>query len=129
VNPRFQADNDLRSVIRTGVLRREPAIDFQSAGEAQLHGVSDPDVLRLATEQHRILISHGSEFHAGHFRDYLRVGNHSPVVLILPQEARVADAIESIVLIWIASEAEEWIDRIDWLPDESVHLFARRVTF
>jgi len=29
VKPRFQADNDLRSSIRTGVLRHEPSIDFQ----------------------------------------------------------------------------------------------------
>ena len=52
---RFQADNDLRSSIRIGVVRREPAIDFQSAQSARLDGVPDGEVLLLAAEQGRIL--------------------------------------------------------------------------
>jgi hypothetical protein len=58
VRPRFQADNDLRSAIRTGVIRREPSIDFQSARSARLDGLPDLEVLRLAAHEGRILISH-----------------------------------------------------------------------
>jgi len=47
VKSRFQADNDLRSSSRTGVLRRESSIDFQSAGAAKLDGVGDLEVPRL----------------------------------------------------------------------------------
>jgi hypothetical protein len=57
LKPRFQADNDLRNSIRTGVLRHEPSIDFQSALAAGLDGRPDPEVLRLAMKQDRILIS------------------------------------------------------------------------
>ena len=116
MKPRFQADNDLRSSIRTGVLRREPSIDFQSAYIAGLDGIPDPDVLRLAMAQSRILISHDENSMPGHFRDFLKGGNRSPGVLIVPQGAPVGRVIESILLVWIASEAEEWIDRIAWLP-------------
>jgi hypothetical protein len=48
VKPRLQADNDLRNSIRTGVLRREPAIDFQSALAARLDDIPDPEVLSKA---------------------------------------------------------------------------------
>ena len=41
MKPRFQADNDLRSAIRTGVLRREPAIDFQSACAARFRDLDE----------------------------------------------------------------------------------------
>jgi hypothetical protein len=58
VKPRFQADNDLRSSIRTGVLRREPSLDFQSALAAGFDGIPDPEVLRRAMTESRILISH-----------------------------------------------------------------------
>jgi hypothetical protein len=44
VKPRFQADNDLRSSIRIGVLRHEPSVDFQSALLARLDGIPDPEV-------------------------------------------------------------------------------------
>ena len=58
MKPRFQADNDLRSSIRTGVLRSEPSIDFQSALAARLDGMPDSEVPRLAMLQSRILVSH-----------------------------------------------------------------------
>jgi hypothetical protein len=36
---RFQADSDLNEDIVTGVIRREPRIDFQTANEASLRGL------------------------------------------------------------------------------------------
>jgi hypothetical protein len=116
VKARFQADNDLRSSIRTGVVRREPAIDFQSAHRAQLDGVPDDEVLRLAAGQGRILVSHDQNSMPGHFGDFLAAGNRSPGVFLAPQDAGTGPVIESIVLLWIASEAEEWRDTIAWLP-------------
>jgi hypothetical protein len=72
VKPRFQADNDLRSSIRTGALRREPSIDFQSARTAALDGLPDPEVLRIASGQGRIVISHDENSMPGPFRDFLQ---------------------------------------------------------
>jgi hypothetical protein len=54
---RFLADANLHGAIVTGCLRREPAIDFLSANEAKLEGVSDTEVLALATHQNRILVT------------------------------------------------------------------------
>jgi hypothetical protein len=116
VNARFQADNDLRASIRTGVLRREPAIDFQSAHAASLDGIADPVVLRLTAAQGRILVSHDENSMPAHFKDFLRGGSRSPGVLMVPQNAPAGRVIESILLIWIASEAGEWTNRITWLP-------------
>ena len=116
MKPKFQADNDLRNSIRTGVLRHEPSIDFQSAVAARLDGIPDPEVLRFAMVQGRILISHDENSMPGHFTDFLDGGNRSPGVLIVPQGAPVGRVIESILLVRIASEAAEWVDRIVWLP-------------
>jgi hypothetical protein len=117
VKPRFQADNDLRSSIRVGALRREPSLDFASAAATQLDGVPDLDVLRSASDRGRILISHDGNSMPGHFAAFLNVGNHSPGVLMVPhQGAPVGGVIESIFLIRVASDAAEWIDRIAWLP-------------
>jgi hypothetical protein len=116
VKPRFQADNDLRSSIRTGVLRHEPSIDFQSAHAAKLDSVPDAEVLRLAMVQDRILISHDENSMPAHFGAFLAGGNRSPGVLLVPQVAPVGRVIESILLVWIASDAAEWINRIAWLP-------------
>jgi hypothetical protein len=57
VKLRFQADADLNEDIVKGVLRREPRIDFQTATSAGLRGLSDLEVLALAAEEGRILVS------------------------------------------------------------------------
>ena len=116
MKPRFQADNDLRSAIRSGVIRREPSVDFRSARDAFLDGVSDLDVLRLAMEQSRMLVSHDENSMRAHFREFLQSGNESPGLLLVPQGSSTGLVIESILLIWIASEASEWINRLTWLP-------------
>jgi Domain of unknown function (DUF5615) len=54
---RFQADADLNFLIVRKLLRREPDIDFQSATQACLTGLSDPEVLALAARGGRILVS------------------------------------------------------------------------
>ncbi len=58
MNVRYQADADLNHAIVTGVLRRESAVDFQSAFVAGLEGVKDSDVLVIAAQQQRVLVSH-----------------------------------------------------------------------
>jgi hypothetical protein len=70
----------------------------------------------LPRNRARILVSHDENSMPAHFRDFLAAGNQSPGVLMAPQEAGTGPVIESIVLLWIASEAEEWRDRIVWLP-------------
>jgi Domain of unknown function (DUF5615) len=55
---RFQADNDLKRIIVTATLRREPSIDFQTAQAAGLDRLDDELVLQRAAEQGRILVSH-----------------------------------------------------------------------
>lgn len=55
---RFQADADLNEDIVKGVLRREPGIDFRTAILAGLRGLGDLEVLTLAAEEGRILVSH-----------------------------------------------------------------------
>ena len=42
---RFQTDADLRQAIVTGAIRRQPNLDFQTANEAGLEGIKDPEVL------------------------------------------------------------------------------------
>ncbi len=113
---RFQADNDLRNSIRLGVLRREPSIKFASAREAELDHVSDPDVLLFCAQRNRLLVSHDENSMPSHFNAFVAAGHHSPGVLIVPQHVPTREVIDSLLLLWLASEAGEWGDRIAWLP-------------
>jgi hypothetical protein len=51
----------------------------------------------------------------GHFARY--VGRaRSPGLILLREATPIATAIEELVLIWAASDAEEWINRLMWIP-------------
>jgi predicted nuclease of predicted toxin-antitoxin system len=115
VRIRFQADADLSEDIVSGLLRRESGIDFQTAGEAGLRGLSDAEVLALAAREGRIVVSHDRKTMPGYFAEFLRTDS-SPGLFIVSQKTDLATVIEGLVLVWAASEAEEWVDRLVTIP-------------
>lgn len=112
---RYQADADLNQVIVTGVLRREPAIDFQTAFAAGLEGVKDSEVLALAAQQGRILISHDRKTMPLEFATFI-TSNQGSGVIIVSRKLPIEAVIEELLLIWAASSTEEWVNRIAKLP-------------
>jgi hypothetical protein len=112
---RFQADADFNAEIIAGVLRREPSIDFQTADEAELRRLPDPEVLTLAAQESRILITHDRRTMPKHFADFI-LHHSSPGVFIIAQTVSVRVAIEELLLIWTASESEQWRNLIVELP-------------
>jgi hypothetical protein len=113
---RFLADASLRGPIVHGCRRQEPAMDFLSANEADLAGVPDPDVLAIAAEQDRILVSHDYRTMLQHFADFLQARGSSPGLIVVPQYMPIGKVVEELVLIWGASDAEEWRNRIVTIP-------------
>lgn len=112
---RYQADADLNQVIVRGILRREPTIDFQTAFAAGLEGVNDPEVLTIAAQQGRILVSHDRKTMPSEFAAFI-TSNQSSGVIIVSRKLSVEVVIEELLLIWSASTAGEWINRIAKLP-------------
>ncbi len=112
---KFQADADLNQHIVRAVLRREPTIDFQTATLANLEGVPDPEVLQIAANEERMLVSHDQTTMPTHFAEFIS-SQTSPGLIIVPKHLSIAIAVENLVLIWAASEAEEWVNRIRYIP-------------
>ena len=113
---RLLADASLRHAIVTGCVRREPAIDFLSAHAAKLQGISDRDVLEIAAAQGRILVTQDFRTMPKHFAEFLAGGRSSPGVFLVKQRTPLAQVIEELVLVWTASEPEDWTNRILEIP-------------
>ena len=113
---RFLADASLHDAIVTGCLRREPTIDFLSAHEARLEGVPDPNVLAFATKENRILVTSDLRTMPRHFGDFLEANGQCAGVFLVKQTAPLADVIDALVLIWSASDADEWRNRVVEIP-------------
>jgi hypothetical protein len=112
---RFQADADFNQNIVRAVRRRDSTIDFQTAHDARLHGVDDERVLARAAEEGRLVVSHDYRTMPHHFATFVTTRT-SAGVLIVSQALSLSDVVADLLLIWEASEAEEWINRFDTLP-------------
>lgn len=91
---RFQADADLDPEIQRGLRRREPAIDFRAAAGVIPEGTPDPEVLRIAAEAGRVLISRDVTTMPDHFEKFVS-SNSSPGLLLIPSRRSIRAVIES----------------------------------
>ena len=112
---RFQADADFNQNIVRAVRRHAPAVEFQSAHEAGLHGLDDQAVLAQAAREGRLLVSHDRRTMPRHFANFTATRTSAGLILI-SQNLPIMRAVEDLILIWEAFEAEEWINRLDSLP-------------
>lgn len=90
-------------------------LTFQTAEEAGLTGLDDSAVLAIAAGEGRLLVSHDRQTMPWHFAQFIQQQT-SPGVLIVSQHLPVSQAAEELLLIWFATEAEEWINQICTLP-------------
>ena len=112
---RYQADADLNQAIVTGILRREPTIAFQTAFAAGLEDVKDLEVLGIAAQQGRILVSHDRKMMPAAFAEFIN-SRQSSGVIIVSRRLPIDVVIEELLLLWVASAAKEWVNRIAKLP-------------
>jgi hypothetical protein len=112
---RFQADADVDPDIWKGLLRREPSIDFRPAAGTIPDGTLDPEVLRIAADDDRVLVSGDLRTMSAHFRDFV-ASRESPGVLLIPSSRSIGAVIEGILFIWLNWTPEDLRNRVSWLP-------------
>jgi uncharacterized protein (DUF433 family) len=98
---------DERELDRLRSLGRARNPDFQTAGEAELAAKSDLEVLRIAAAGGRILVTHDWRTMPPVFEEFT-TKQQSSGVLIVPQRLAVGRAIEKLLLVWAAADAEDW---------------------
>jgi predicted nuclease of predicted toxin-antitoxin system len=111
VKARFLADVNFKQHIIDGVVRQVPEIDFQAAHDANLHGLPDAQVLAVAAREGRVLVTQDQRTMPAHFGEFIKTHN-SPGVVIVSQKMATRRAIEGLILIWMASDADEYVNSI-----------------
>lgn len=109
---RYQADNDVDQRIIDAVTRLVPEIEFKTSPEAGFHsGTPDPDILRIAAEEDRVLISHDLKTMPQHFGEFIKQ-SESPGVVIIRQEVAIRDAALWLQFFWEAGAPEDFKNTI-----------------
>jgi hypothetical protein len=111
----FQADADLDPDIGRGLRRREPSIDFRHSAEVIPEGTPDDEVLRVAAEAGRVLVTRDVRTMLVHFRKFV-VERVSPGVLLIPSSRSTGAAIEGLLKVWLTWTPEDLRNQVRWLP-------------
>lgn len=115
---RFLLDEDISPRMRAAILRREPQIDILRVGDEAAPPLKtlDYQILIHLEEHRRLLITLNRASMPNHVADHLSAGRHHWGVLRVRPRTSMSVLVEDVVLIWEASEAEDWVDQFDWLP-------------
>jgi hypothetical protein len=114
--PRFLADHDLNEHIVTGVLRQEPVIDFLRVRDLGMSTRPDSEILAYAAIEGLLVVSHDVNTMPAAAFARLSAGDSLTGLFMVPQLSPIAPIIDSLVMIWAASELEEWKDQVIFLP-------------
>jgi len=109
---RYQADNDLDQRIIDAVMRLLPESQFKTAPEAGFHtGTSDSEILRIAADDDRVLVSHDLKTLPWHFGEFIEQ-SISPGVIIIRQEVTIRDAALWLQFFLEAGSRDDFLNTI-----------------
>jgi len=114
--PRFLADHDLNEHLVTGVVRLHPEIEFVRVRDVGLADASDLDVLGYASRMSLCVVSHDVNTMTAAVAATIGSGGSFPGLFMVRQTTPVRVAIESLVLVWSASDQDEWRNQVVFLP-------------
>jgi len=111
-------DEHLGRVIQRQLRRRDAQIEILLIGDptASARGMLDPDLLIWLEATGYILVTNDESTIPGHLIDHYNQGRHVPGILWIRDGASLGQIIEALFMIWDASEAEEYVDRLLHIP-------------
>jgi len=79
-------------------------------------GTPDPEILLWSEDYGFSLVTNNRESMPIHLREHLAAGRHAPGIFTLNRSMTMLETIDELLLIWRASEAEEYVDQLLYLP-------------
>lgn len=115
---RFLLDENLSPRLKVALLRLNPAIDVRRVGDpdAPPLGTPDPDVLHHLDLFQRILVTDNRKSMPEHLEAHWASGGHIWGLFWVRSKIPIGQLAQELLLVWETTEAEEWIDRLDWIP-------------
>ena len=118
MKPRFLLNENVDLVVQRQLRRRELHLEVLAVGDSDAPPLraSDTAILTWIEQNNYILVSWDKRTLPGHLADHFDTGGHVPGVLLIRRGTSLGQIIETLYLVWVASEAEEYYDRLDYIP-------------
>ncbi|HZP84151.1 MAG TPA: DUF5615 family PIN-like protein [Chthonomonadaceae bacterium] len=111
---RLYMDENVRGAVTRGLLLR--GIDVITAQEDGYDSTPDPLVLDRATELGRVLFTHDDDLLKEAHRRLAEGISFAGIIYVHQNNSTVGQCVDDLELIAQYSEAEEYADRIQFLP-------------
>lgn len=115
---RFLLDENISPRIRVAIQRHHPHIDVLRVGDegAPPFATLDPDILLYLEQTQRLLVTKNRASMPGHVAAHLaNNGKHWGIFRVRPNTS-VRSILQTLALVAEASQAEEWINQMWWIP-------------
>ena len=115
----FLVDEHVPTALINAVIGDEPSIVIMRVGQPGMppKRTPDPQLLEFAEANRMAIFTFDRSTMAVHADAHVGAGRHTFGVFIWTNKmVGVKAAAEELVLLWSASEAEEWIDQVVYLP-------------
>jgi len=116
MRPRFLADHNLNELIIDWLFRDEPAAEFVRVREVGLAQASDDQILAYAADASMIVVTNDVNTMIGFATERMGSGQSFAGLIVVRRRQPLRKVVESLQLIWAATEAEEWPGRIEFIP-------------
>mgnify|MGYP001560347457 CR=1 FL=1 len=115
---RYLLDEHVDVRLRKAVKQRAPDLVIWHVDDvgAPRAGSSDPKILEWCEGNGFSLVTNNRASMPGHLRDHLRAGRHMPGIFVLDPDASLWETAQELLLIWGASDTEEYVDQLNYLP-------------
>lgn len=115
---RFLLDENLSPRLKIALQRLNPTIDVLRVGDpnAPALGTPDPDILRYLSTSQRLLVTDNRNSMPEHLANHSARDEHTWGIFLVRPKTSIGQLAQELRLIWEASDAEEWIDTLDWIP-------------
>jgi hypothetical protein len=114
----FFCDEDVPAPLIACLAKFEPAMTVVAVGQPGMppKGTLDPELLRFAESMGYTLLSRDKKTMRGHVAAHLAAGHHTWGVFLLKEDRPLMAYVNDLLLIWSLSQAEDWVDQIEYLP-------------
>ncbi len=115
---RFLLDENISPRVRVAIQRHYPHIDVLRVGDEGTPPLEslDPEILQYLEQSQRLLVTKNRASMPGHVSDHLASGGRHWGVFRVRPNTSMRQLVQTLALVSGASEAEEWINEMRWVP-------------
>lgn len=114
---KWLADENFRNAILRGLLRQAPTLDIIRAQDVlETSGRDDATLLRFATTQGRVVVTHDVSTIVPAMREQIRIASRCAPMVLVPDLMPVSAAIDDLLILDHCSTEADWTAGVIYIP-------------